>query len=521
MLHLSIADYDKTEQQARLSASYGALRAFAPVSFSEASFPTRVTEEQELRRYADTMYEFFVREDVMESADYSESEAKAILRVSRQIRELTQTSFGRVVQPLMCLFQPIPILRAVEAIAAVRGRRLKIFEIGLGSGYLGAYLLNAGHAYSSMDITQALYLWQNRLLSSIAPRTAEWALNETGDPAYAHVPWWRFARFHEELLIEADVVICDAALGEMETFGLRYNLRTARAMLSNSDCAAFIFRGYGEERQTTRPTIDAWIAGAGFRGRAIEGVSVLSVGRRLDDVFRRDLETLPRLGDAAEKRVAPSSFLKIDDAELLESYAFFGYIQDVSPRRRKARGAVSADQGKGRALEVDLASASTPHAAVEAMPEGAPGLRLSAVGGESEHYAALSLPDVDQGTYTLVLDVRPEAGARIRVQALEDGAFGIIADFNLAAGSGGWHILGGGEPSRFDAAIEAGQDGWSTLAVKFSLEVRGVTLILQLLSSYDAGGFTPAGEQVFIRSARLLKTPAVASAKQHEPVENG
>ena len=50
--HLPIALYDQREQEARLTASYPALRAFSPVAFSQVNFPTRIADESELRRYA-------------------------------------------------------------------------------------------------------------------------------------------------------------------------------------------------------------------------------------------------------------------------------------------------------------------------------------------------------------------------------------------------------------------------------------------------------------------------------------
>ena len=156
----------------------------------------------------------------------------------------------------MCLFPPIAILRAVEAIAGARGRRLKIFEIGPGSGYLGAYLINAGHSYASMDITQALYLWQNRLFASIAADGQEWVCDEGAGANCIHVPWWQFARYHEALPIAADIVVCDGAMGEMDTLGLFYNLRIARAMVDASDCAAFMFRRIGEPRVNQLATVE-------------------------------------------------------------------------------------------------------------------------------------------------------------------------------------------------------------------------------------------------------------------------
>jgi hypothetical protein len=145
--------FDAAERSARVDASYPAIRAFSAVAFAQVNFSVRVEEERELVRYADIIQETLSRQEYLEARTFSEAEVEAILRVVTQVRMLTGELYGRTVQPLMCLFPPIAILRAVEAIAGARGRRLKIFEIGPGSGYLGAYLINAGHSYASMDIT--------------------------------------------------------------------------------------------------------------------------------------------------------------------------------------------------------------------------------------------------------------------------------------------------------------------------------------------------------------------------------
>src|SRR5689334_17085012 len=189
MRHLSIADYDALEARARIDASYPALRAFHPAAFSAVNFPIRVTEERELIRYADIMHELAPRDDLRRKA-FSGSEGEAIRKVAGQVRELTQRAFGRPVQALMCLFQPLLLVRAIEAIANARGRRLTVFEIGPGSGYLGAYLMNLGHAYISVDITQSLYLWQNRFFASIAHDGKEWALDARVEGDCIHIPWW-------------------------------------------------------------------------------------------------------------------------------------------------------------------------------------------------------------------------------------------------------------------------------------------------------------------------------------------
>jgi hypothetical protein len=328
--YLSIEDYDERERRARALASYPAIRAFSPVAFQQANFPTRVSEEHELRRYADIMHEFLPRREWLEQRFYSESEARAILRLTEQIRELTRSLYGRIVQPLMCLFLPIPILRATEAIAGRHGRRLNVYEIGPGSGYLGGYLINAGHRYAAMDICQALYLWQNRLIVSIGAECCEWATLDSPGPCFAHeathIPWWHFARLHEVEPAMADIVVCDAAMGEMDVFALPYVLRIAKAMLLHSDCGAFVFQNVGEERVHGRAQVDAMLAQLGFNCRIIGGVTICMLAAGMNDAFPADVTEVPRLGAPSERVLPPRDFLPVNESELLESYRFFQFI---------------------------------------------------------------------------------------------------------------------------------------------------------------------------------------------------
>jgi SAM-dependent methyltransferase len=257
--YLSIALYDRREEEARILACYPALRAFSPVAFAHANFPVRVAHETELRRYADIMYETRSREEWLKSKLYSRNEAQAMLLLSAQIEELTGRLFDKPVQPLMCLFAPIDLMRIVEHLAATVRRRLTVLEIGLGSGHLAAYLINAGHRLVAVDVCQSLYLWQNRLLSSYDHD--EWAAADVrtfpvrqNSPQVTHIPWWHFARFHESSLpIKADIVICDAALGEMDHFGFRYVANIARVVTRQSNVGCFLYQNLGEERFQQRP----------------------------------------------------------------------------------------------------------------------------------------------------------------------------------------------------------------------------------------------------------------------------
>lgn len=323
--HISVEDYDRREHQAVTMASYPALRAFAPISFAQANFPTRVSHETELRRYADIMYETRSREEWLKQKFYSQHEAEAMQRLSAQIERLTARLFDRPVRPLMCLFAPIMLLRMIEHLSTHAGRRLTILEIGPGSGHLVAYLLNAGHRAIAIDNTQALYLWQNRLFTEY--NLDEWALSEVAPreaPAQVtHIPWWHFARFHEVALpLTADIVVCDAALGEMDHFAFRYVAQVARMLTERSDVGCFLYQNLGEERIEQRAFAEQYLGNLGFRLWKVGEVSLFAGSPRFPTDRIRHLKEPPPLAGPAKH--APIDFLDLD--HVLESYRFFDFI---------------------------------------------------------------------------------------------------------------------------------------------------------------------------------------------------
>src|SRR5882672_3279572 len=91
-----------------------------------------------------------------------------------------------------------------------------------------------------------------------------------------HVPWWHFAQFHERLPLAADVVICDAALGEMDRFAFLYVTRIAKMLAARSDVGCVLFQNIGEERVQNRAYVDTWLASIGFRLMTIGGVNLFA-----------------------------------------------------------------------------------------------------------------------------------------------------------------------------------------------------------------------------------------------------
>ena len=94
-------------------------------------------------------------------------------------------------------FSSINSLRIIRKICdGLESSDVDVFEIGAGSGYLGAFLIKLGYRYTSMDNTQNFYLWQNRLYNMLCKQSGElneWAhinkiVRENG--RVNHIPWW-------------------------------------------------------------------------------------------------------------------------------------------------------------------------------------------------------------------------------------------------------------------------------------------------------------------------------------------
>lgn len=319
-MDLTIPFYDAEEEEARIEAPYPILRAFTPTHFRLNGFPDRVTDERELRRYADIMGENTSRSQWLKTKLYTRAEADAALQLCGQVKDLTGRLYGRPVTPFMCLFGPIPMLRMVEHLSAVAGRKLTVMDVSAGSGYTSAYLLNAGHKVIATDVTQALYLWQNRLFRDHYDLD-EWAVavRQYGRiPAQCtHIPWWHFARLHEGFKLPViDVVICDAALAEMDPWAFRYVMQLAYDKLKDSDIGCLLYQSVGEQRAQKEPDILAYAKAIGFDVRQMPGMTMLLTG------------DCPK--SWSELKIKPdlhiADFMEVPLKGLMESYEWCEYI---------------------------------------------------------------------------------------------------------------------------------------------------------------------------------------------------
>ena len=373
---ISIDDYNTNENQALQYLSNRAIEAFRPVTFMLTNYPGQVHYEQELIRYIDVMHETKEAKYFSDAYQYSVDEAELISSVCAKVMKLSAESFGRPVRPLMAPLAAITLFRVISEVAEYLGNKsLSVFEIGPGSGYLGALLMNSGHSYASMDITQAFYLWQSRLYNHLAPGEfldlASYSkLCDAMDieKRVRHVPWWIYNTFHKECLFDVDIVVCDHALGEVSENALKYIVRVSSQMLSNSRLPLFIFASTGAQAMNKRAKIFSELKEAGlvpifgrdFFGLVLAGSELGSFALSYDEIFGIELwrrakrklqkqkspnnDFIQRFGEGIpfynpsknEKKLAASDFLPVSLGEAPVDYELLSFIGVKTPHDKSS-----------------------------------------------------------------------------------------------------------------------------------------------------------------------------------------
>lgn len=252
---LTIEQYNQAEAAAMRGMGLRSLQAYSPATFEDLNYPVRVSEEETLVRYVDTMHETFDGKYFDPGLfQYSVQEGEGLGRVADKVTELTTKSFGKTVRPWMAPFGAIEAFRSVVGfVEALDMKSPRIFEIGPGSAYLGALLIDRGYRYASMDNTQGFYLWQNRLYQALAGDDfQDWALLDDVESAWdqrvGHMGWWQWANLPGDTSFKADIVVCDHALGEFHPIALRHTVRVVRQILSGENGPKlFLFTSPGRE----------------------------------------------------------------------------------------------------------------------------------------------------------------------------------------------------------------------------------------------------------------------------------
>ncbi len=243
-MYLAIDDYNKKESLSMCDLPNRFIRAFRPLLFEQGGFPTRVATDVELNRYVDSMHAnsfSHYYNDLCHGITLREFEL--LKKTVQDIVDFTKKNYGfsfAVKDPMIVsLFEK----RLLEAISSDKDKT--IFEIGGGSGILGALLINDGFKYASTDVTQAFYLLQNRLYNYLTDDGLnEMVLEEYDkDSRSIHIPYWKLWQ-DKDNPIDFNIVISNHALLEMNSNSIRFYLNYCYDILKkNKGC--FVFQGGG------------------------------------------------------------------------------------------------------------------------------------------------------------------------------------------------------------------------------------------------------------------------------------
>lgn len=243
MKYLTIQEYNQQEVLERAKLSNRFIRAFVPNTFQKGGFPDKVYQEQELVRYIDSQhsecFEIYYKELCK---GLTEEEVKIVLEITSVIYKTTQELYESTFVVKAPLLAALFCKRVVDVLTD-KNKNVHIFELGAGSGMLGAMLLYSGYRYSCTDVTQAFYLVQNRVLNSFAVIN-ELCMGEMVENGNYHIPYWKMwtMRNNEDVV---DIVTCNHSLLEMSSSALKFYLRFCYDRLKNSNYGFFFFQGTG------------------------------------------------------------------------------------------------------------------------------------------------------------------------------------------------------------------------------------------------------------------------------------
>jgi hypothetical protein len=222
--------YDAAEREAMKRLPNRVIEASRAVAFQTVGYPTRVGAVEELWRFADVMQEKRLRDTMEIIGGLTEREFELVSQITATVANLTEKLCHHRTVPGASLIRAIPVYRTIKLYCPNGG---SVFELGPGSGYVGALLVADNYKYCSSDVSQAFFLWQAHLLNAIRPETADFQL-----------PWWDWMTLASPPPV--DVFTANHMLNEMHAHALIYAIRVAKQMLDRGGPrGAFIVEDFG------------------------------------------------------------------------------------------------------------------------------------------------------------------------------------------------------------------------------------------------------------------------------------
>ncbi len=245
---MTVAEYAEQERDARARVPARLAQMVGTMMFDAEAYPSRVSADTELWKYADAMHETRFDSTLAGPLGGALSSREFLLfKCAVEAVRTACANYSHVITPRGSLARAILLYRHLSPLG---GEHRRIFEIGPGSGHLGTLLMLDGWRYGAVENAQGFFLWQQQLwqAASLIP--------------FDHCPWWKFYSTSLPPLSKVDVVTCNHALAEMHGFALAFVLSAARVMLEPH--GLFAFEGWGYERFHSSVGIKGEFARHGF-----------------------------------------------------------------------------------------------------------------------------------------------------------------------------------------------------------------------------------------------------------------
>jgi len=234
------------------------LRAFLPLHFKLDNFLTDIDNAADLWKFADSQHEhrFFKCLNILKKV--SSDELLMLEKVSKKFGD-TQRIFNRPTNPVGINQQlsSIPTLRIVSSLEKKKGKKLKILEIGGGTGMLGHMCEVLGHQYFNFEVTQSFYIFNSIFCRKMHKNNffdlgvdIENVNNDiliNSQKSVNLIPWWIFLNKNVSIP-DIDVFVINHSFYEISPLAIKFIL--SRASYGRKEKAQLIVSHWGSPNHT-------------------------------------------------------------------------------------------------------------------------------------------------------------------------------------------------------------------------------------------------------------------------------
>ncbi len=356
---LDLDDYKKKESFAKDLIPNQLIKIFSPITFENLGYPLQIDKYEQIIKYFDEMHD--------NKMQYFDENFKIDEKHSLLIHKITEIINKEKIlkKKVFPVTAPLSVLKTLKIIESIKNsRNLNIFEIGNGSGYLGAFLIFNKFKYASTDCSMPFYLWQDFLYNVVArsasrkfiqmAKRKEKIFNEQN--SVYHIPWWEFIQLYESTPI-IDILIADHCLGEMDSTFLMYLgklLRSSKESFKKDGYPIIISASPGNVHINSMKKIIDIFAEFNFFHFNYKGFSIFvdktevsiirrffyeKISKRFNFLIKQKFEKkIFNLEKHPQKKIQLSEHLKLSNSRYYNnSYKFFNFIEQINFKNNEKR----------------------------------------------------------------------------------------------------------------------------------------------------------------------------------------